>query len=214
MSVASRAVDDLLAHNVEAYTGMPQLFFTWALRSGMSVRYEFLDNDVPYGERPRTVAFGWEDEMVILDVKTLLDIERYRRIDVDAKCPGDVYPDATAMVADRNTQFLRDCARRLAALNFADRDTGRVYARLDAGRLSWTDPEALAAAAKDPQTRAGLLAVAPEVLTVTECPEGGPARLLAPARFHTLGRWGERVAAPADRNLSFPVKTPPPGDTR
>ena len=25
-----KAVDDLLAHNVEAYTGMPRLFFTWA----------------------------------------------------------------------------------------------------------------------------------------------------------------------------------------
>lgn len=209
-----KAVDDLLAHNVEAYTGMPQLFFTWALRSGMAVRYEFLDNDVPYGERPRTVAFGREGEMVILDVKTLLDIERYRRIDVDAKRPGDVYPDAAAMAPDRNTQFLRDCARRLAALDFADRDTGRVYARLDAGRLSWTDAPALAAAAQDPQTRAGLLAVAPEVLSVAGHSGGGPARFLAPARFHTLGRWGKRVAAAADRNLSSAVTTPPHGDTR
>ena len=29
-----KAVDDLLAHNVEAYTGMPELFFTWALVAG------------------------------------------------------------------------------------------------------------------------------------------------------------------------------------
>ena len=29
-----KAVDDLLAHNIEAYTGMPQLFFTWALSRG------------------------------------------------------------------------------------------------------------------------------------------------------------------------------------
>jgi hypothetical protein len=27
-----KAVDDLLDHNIEAYTGMPRLFFTWALR--------------------------------------------------------------------------------------------------------------------------------------------------------------------------------------
>ena len=27
-----KAVDDLLAHNVEAYTGMPELFFTWSFR--------------------------------------------------------------------------------------------------------------------------------------------------------------------------------------
>jgi len=28
-----KAVDDLLAHNIEAYTGMPELFFTWAVRT-------------------------------------------------------------------------------------------------------------------------------------------------------------------------------------
>jgi hypothetical protein len=155
-------VDDLLAHHVEAYTGMPALFFTWALRSRMAVHYEFLDNDVPFGERPRTVAFGWNGEMNILDVKGLLDIDRYRKIDIDAKRPADVYPDAGIMAPDRNTQFLCDCARRLAAVSLADRETGRVYARLDAGRLSWTDPEALEPATKDPATRAGLLAVAPE----------------------------------------------------
>ena len=49
-----KAVDDLLAHNVEAYTGMPRLFFTWAAKKDKTVHYEFLDNDVPEGERPRT----------------------------------------------------------------------------------------------------------------------------------------------------------------
>lgn len=185
-----KAVDDLLAHNVEAYTGMPPLFFTWALRAGMTVHYEFLDNGVPFGERPRTVAFGCDGEMVVLDVKGLLDIDRYRKIDVDARCPEEVYPGADRMAADRNTQFLRECARRLAALSFADRDTGRVYTRLDAGRLSWTDAQALAAAANDPETRAGLLAVAPEVFDSGGCSRDGRARVLDSARFHTLGRWG------------------------
>jgi hypothetical protein len=32
-----KAVEDLLAHNVEAYTGMPELFFTWALSAGKRV---------------------------------------------------------------------------------------------------------------------------------------------------------------------------------
>lgn len=185
-----KAVDDLLAHNVEAYTGMPELFFTWALRPGMAVHYEFLDNDVPCGERPRTGAFGWNGEMVVLDVKCLLDIDRYRKIDVGAKQPQRVYPGPDVMAAERNTRFLRDCARRLATLSFADRDSGRIYARLQAGRLSWVDPEMLEAAAHDPQTRAGLLAVAPEVLTVGACQAGGEPRVLDPARFHTLGRWG------------------------
>src|ERR1019366_9930862 len=44
-----KAVEDLLAHNVEAYTGMPELFFTWALIAGKCVHYEFLDNSVAEG---------------------------------------------------------------------------------------------------------------------------------------------------------------------
>jgi len=52
-----KAVEDLLAHNVEAYAGMPELFFTWALDTHRRVHYEFLDNSVAEG-RPLTVAFG------------------------------------------------------------------------------------------------------------------------------------------------------------
>jgi hypothetical protein len=44
-----KAVEDLLVHNVEAYAGMPELFFTWALIGGKRVHYEFLDNSVAQG---------------------------------------------------------------------------------------------------------------------------------------------------------------------
>ena len=116
-----KAVDDTLAHNVEAYSGMPDLFFTWALREGMSVHCEFLDNSVPPGERPRTVAFGRGGELNVLDVKCLLDVDRYRKIDIDASGPDEVYPGGDAMGASRNMQFLAECVRRLPAVNFADR---------------------------------------------------------------------------------------------
>ena len=46
-----KAVDDTLAHSVEAYTGMPNVFFTWVRRSDKRIRFEFLDNTVPFGER-------------------------------------------------------------------------------------------------------------------------------------------------------------------
>jgi hypothetical protein len=36
-----KAVDDLLYHNVEAFTGMPQLFLTWARSPGKEVHFEF-----------------------------------------------------------------------------------------------------------------------------------------------------------------------------
>ena len=44
-----KAVDDTLAHAVEAYTGMPNVFFTWVRRSDKRIHFEFLDNSVPLG---------------------------------------------------------------------------------------------------------------------------------------------------------------------
>lgn len=180
-----KAVDDVLAHNVEAYTGMPDLFFTWALRADKLVHYEFLDNSVPAGERPRTVAFGWDGELNVLDVKCMLDIVRYGKIDISARAPDEVYRDREAMAAVNNTGFLLQCARRLPTLNFASRDSGRIYASLEAGTLVWTDPEALAAALEDPEIRTGLLAVAPNALDGSKL-GSGPGRTVD--RRHTLGR--------------------------
>ena len=195
-----KAVDDLLAHNIEAYTGMPELFFTWALRTGKTVHYEFLDNSVPAGELPRTIAFGWDGEMNILDVKALLDIDRYRKIDVDAKRPEDVYGDTRAMAAEANTGFLVQCVRTLPTVNFAERDTGRVYARLEGGTLAAIDPGPLSHALADPEVRTALVAASPAIAgpmsddaTLTK----GELDVLRANRFHTLGRWGgDRSAAP------------------
>ncbi len=188
-----KAVDDLLAHNVEAYTGMPELFFTWVLRTNKSVHYEFLDNSVPPGEQPRTVAFGWNGEMNILDVKRMLDVDRYRKINVNAASPETVYPDRQAMAAENNTQFLLQCVRKIPAINFVDHATGHIYASMKSGELVWTDPETLGRAMEDTETRAGILAVAPSVLG-ERYSKADPGRLreaLQAARFHTLGQWGE-----------------------
>jgi hypothetical protein len=179
-----KAVDDLLAHNVEAYAGMPELFFTWALGSGKTVHYEFLDNSVPAGEPPKSAAFGADGELNVLDVKCMLDVVRYAKIDVDATGPGEVYRDREAMAAENSTGFLAACARRLPALNFAARESGRVYLRIEAGRAAWVEPRGLAAALEDADTRAGILAVAPQA---REAParRAGEAPLLE--RSHTLG---------------------------
>ena len=184
-----KAVDDLLAHNIEAYTGMPELFFTWAMRSSKIVHFEFLDNSVPAGELPRTIAFGWNGEVNILDVKCMIDIDRYRKIDVGATRPEDVYGDSQAMAAEHNTAFLAQCVRTLPVVNFAEQDSGRLYARLEGGRLTWTDPALLARALADPTTRAGLRAAATDIETFVNG-GAGEARILRGARYHTLGRWG------------------------
>lgn len=188
-----KAVDDTLAHGVEAYSGMPELFFTWAQRADKRVHFEFLDNSVKFGERPRTVAFGWNDELNVLDVKCMLDVERYRRVNIDATAPELLYRDEALLEPERNTAFLRHCVERFRAVNFADQGTGQVYLRLERGRPVWTDPAALARALTDHDTHAGLSATVPASFdravnraegshVLTDAATGRPT--------HTLGQWG------------------------
>ncbi len=188
-----KAVDDLLAHNVEAFTGMPDLFFTWAMRTTKRAHYEFLDNNVPHGERPRTIAFGWNRDMVILDVKCILDVERYKKVNVNARCADDVYPESQAMAPESNTRFLERCVCLLTTVSFASWETGLVYARMVSGKITWTDPEALENAMTEVNTRAGILAVAPDVLRRTYVSEAGdkqPSKSIESERMHILGQWG------------------------
>jgi len=188
-----KAVDDTLAHSVEAYAGMPQLFFTWVQRTDKLLHFEFLDNSVPAGERPRTVAFGSHEVMNILDVRRLLDVERFRRVNIDATAPGFLYKDRGMLVAERNTAFLAQCVERIREINFAHQATGRIYLRIVSGKPVWADRETLAQAAVDADTRAGLLAIAPDAFDSSESNAGEPQYLRPSAAgepFHTLGRWG------------------------
>jgi hypothetical protein len=153
-----KAVDDLLYHNIEAYAGIAQLFFSWASATKKRVHYEFLDNSVAEGERPRTVAFGWNGSMTILDIKLMLDIERFKKIDINARQPEDVY-DRDRMSADQNTGFLKQCKDHIPVINFADYQSSRIYARLQNGVWTWRDDAQIAKFIDDPDTRAGLEAV-------------------------------------------------------
>jgi hypothetical protein len=159
-----KAVDDTLAHGVKAYTGIPNVFFTWIRRSDKSVRFEFLDNTVAFGERPRTAAFGDNDTANILDVGRMIDIDRYARVFVDARSPDQLYPDRALLAPSCNLGFLTRCVREFRRVNFADQASGRVYLTVESGRTVFVDMPALVEAARDPDTLAGLSAVAPEAL--------------------------------------------------
>ncbi len=188
-----KAVDDLLAHNIEAYTGMPELFFTWALMVGKRVHYEFLDNSVAQGRPPRTVAFGWNGEMTVLDIKSMLDIERFRKINIRAQKPEEVYAGQN-LAPEHNVDFLKRCARWIPVINFADYETGEVYARVERGKWAWRNERRFAAALKDADAKAGLLAVAPKAYE----PVAGTAEKrtdVAIEKAHTLGAWGEAASA-------------------
>ena len=193
-----KAVDDLLAHNIEAFTGIPEVFFTWALSADKKVHYEFLDNSIALGEQPRTIAFGWNGEMNVLDIKGLLDIERYRKINVGARNPQDVYARAAEMAPAKNVRFLVDCVRRLPVVNLADAASGRIYLRLERGKPAWIDPEALTQALLNPENRAGIEAVAPQVINNGVPPASARTLqdMIGTERIHTLGLWGQTSKAP------------------
>lgn len=186
-----KAVDDLLDHNIEAYNGMPRLFFTWALRRDKQVHYEFLDNSVPEGETPRTIAFGLNGEMNILDIRGLINVDRYSKINIAARSPSEVYAGAEALAPERNTHFLCQCVKTLPIVNFAEFSTGRILARLESGKVTWCDPAAVSAAMADPEVRAGLLSVAPGITETGTTPASGP-RHLDREGARTLGMWGEK----------------------
>ncbi|MGH1571671.1 hypothetical protein ACRAWG_14545 [Methylobacterium sp. P31] len=181
-----KAVEDLLAHNVEAYTGMPRLFFNWALARDKQVVCEFLDNSVPLGERPRTIAFCAGGVLNILDVKGLIDIDRFRKVDIFARGPDEVFRGVD-LAAGANTAFLRACLSRMAAIRFARADTGRVILRLDRGQITGLDRKGLAGIDGGAEW-----ATACALIGIPADPSGLPPldEALKPADEPTLGAWG------------------------
>jgi hypothetical protein len=192
-----KSVDDVLAHAVEAYGGFAELFFTWMGRSDKRVHFEFLDNDVPHGELPRTAAFGWNGVMNVLDVLRMVDIERFRRIDVDATAPQSLYRDAAASAPQGNVGFLAQCLARIATVNFARPDTGEIYLVVRDGRIAFRNPALLQEVVACAATRAALQALVPSALAQAAEARAEPCRLDAAQHLHTVGRWGEAMPAPA-----------------
>ena len=187
-----KAVDDTLAHSVDAYSGIPQLFFTWIRRGDKRLHFEFLDNSVPQGERPRTVAFGSNEILNVLDVKCMLDIERFRKVNIDATSPELLFVDRAILAPEQNTGFLKQCVELFSEVVVADQATGRVYLRVRAGVPVWMDGEALQQAVTNPDTRAGLAAVAPSALKRTIEATRAPEYLVesqGTEKTATLGRW-------------------------
>jgi len=183
-----KAVDDLLDHNIEAFKGIPVLFFTWALRKDKIVHYEFLDNSVAIGEKPRTIAFGLNGEMYILDFKCMLDIVRYTRININATEPSEVYPADGKMDPASNTEFLKNCARKIPRLNFVDPACGQVYACMESGRMSWIAPDLMAQILTREEPAAGFEAIAPGLVEdLMSVPHESPRPIPEEARRHTLG---------------------------
>jgi hypothetical protein len=184
-----KAIDDLLAHNVEAYSGIPGLFFTWVLRRDMRVHFEFIDNSVAEGRRPRTVAFGLNGQMTILDLTCLLNIDRYRNINIEAQTPAAIYVNPSSRCVAKNPGFLKQCLRRIPTITFAEQQTGQVYARIVNGRLTHWNARVYRLAVRDDDTRAAFESCAGATQGESSISPNDNDRL-DPQQSLTLGQWG------------------------
>ena len=189
-----KAVDDTLAHGVEAYAGMPNVFFTWIRRSDKHIHFEFLDNSVRFGELPRTVAFGSNETIHVLDVSRLLDIERFGRVNIEAATPASLYPDRSCLDPQHNLGFLKRCIGGFREVIFADPARGQIYLRMVSGRPVLIDRELLARMTRSHDVRVSFEAIAPDALngTVEAYKQAQYLReLRARVDSPTIGAWGE-----------------------
>ena len=129
-----KAVDDLLFHNVEAYSGMPDFFLSWATNESRWVHYEFLDNSVPPGETPRTVAYGQNGRLVIRDLACFCNVERYKHINLSATGAEEIF--SKALDTEAAMSIVRKLVDQLAGIEVLEARGDRVVARAQDG--TWT----------------------------------------------------------------------------
>ena len=159
-----KAVEDFLGHSVEAYTGMPRILFKWLAYRRPDYRYFFLDNGVPKGTIPKTIAFGSHAEITIYDPAGLINIERYQKIDIHARSREEVYAPAQIMDVASNCGFLRECIRRIRVVNFVDRVSGTTYLQARDGVLDVLDRDRLARMLDQAETAAAIREIAPHLI--------------------------------------------------
>lgn len=163
-----KAVEDFLAHGVEAYKGMPKLLFKWMAYARPDFRYFFLDNRVPKGAFPKVCAFGTRNSLTVIDPRVFVDIVRYQKIDIFATSSSDVYPATTEMTVAKNFDFLQQCIRWISHVRFITEATGRPYLQIQNGKGEILDSDALAEAVVETDTFMILQTIAPRVgLSIT-----------------------------------------------
>jgi hypothetical protein len=140
---------------------MPKLLFKWLASPRPDFIYAFLDNGVPKGTFPKTIASGNRHEIDIYDPIALINIERYQKINTNARSRASVYPAAPAMAVAKNCGFLKECLRRIKCVNFVDSESGATYARAQNYSFDIVDAETFARVLGDEQCAALFREIAP-----------------------------------------------------
>ena len=158
-----KAVEDFLGHGIEAYRGMPKILFKWLASPRPDYRYVFLDNRVPKGTFPKTIARGDRNGMVIYDPLALIDIERYQKVNLHANAPEEVYPPAAELAVAANCGFLRECMRRFPRIDLVEPDSATAYLRIERDQVEVLDPATLTRVLGNTELAAALAALAPGI---------------------------------------------------
>ena len=159
-----KAVEDFLGHCIEAYAGMPKLLFKWTSNKTPTYFFEFLDNSVPKGMYPTLIARGTQGRMQIYQLHSLIDIERYQRINVLATCPQEVAAPAEKLQVANNLGFLRQCIKRFATIEFIDRQSERCFLVIRSGSFEICEPSLFQQSLTDDCLRETLQLLAPDLL--------------------------------------------------
>jgi len=158
-----KAVEDFLGHSVEASVGMPRLLFKWLSYRQPRFLYFFLDNMVPKGTFPRTIASGSQKEMTIFWPLALVDIDRYQKINIKARTPAEVYPSAAELSVERNCSFLQQCLKKIPLVKFVDEASGVTYARTRDGRFEIVDDALFSRLIEDEESARVFRVIAPDL---------------------------------------------------
>lgn len=162
-----KAVEDFLAHCVEAYTGMPRVLFKWLAYPQIDYRYHFLDNRVPKGTFPIPIATGTREHMTIYDPVGMIDIARYQKINVYARCRSEVYAAPESSRMDCNATFLRECLQRIPRVSFATppQDGSHAYLEFCNGVARLLSPDIFATITRDPRVANVMREITPQFLS-------------------------------------------------
>ena len=159
-----KAVEDFLGHCIEAYAGMPKLLFKWTSNKTPSYFFEFLDNSVPKGTYPTLIARGTQGKMQVYQLRSLIDIERYQRINLSATCPEQVAAPAEQLKVANNLGFLRQCISRFGVIEFMARDSDRCFLAIRNGSFEICDAEIFRQNLADESLREVISLLAPDLL--------------------------------------------------
>ena len=159
-----KAVEDFLGHCIEAYAGMPKLLFKWLASDKPKYFFEFLDNSVAKGTYPELIARGTQGKMEIYRPHSLIDIERFQRINVLATSPDQVAAPAELQTVAHNLGFLRQCIARFKLIEFVDEETGSIYLKIRSGSFENSDQEVFRRKLDDETLREIVELLAPDLM--------------------------------------------------